>query len=70
MSEEGEFDTGEDCLEDDDSADCDYSLTEFCIDPALRSIGSCFECSLYLDSLKEDLKAEQKPTHPINEVQT
>lgn len=55
MSEEGEYDTGEDILEDDQQSDCDYGA-EFCIEPQLRAIGNCFECSLYLEMCEEQEK--------------
>lgn len=63
MSEESEYYCGEDILEDDDQSDCDYGLTEFCIDPFLRSIGNCFECDLYLESCEaEDKEVEKAKT--------
>jgi len=64
MSEEGEYDTGEDVLEDDEESDCDYGLSEFCVEPFLRSIGNCFECSLYLDACENDDKEREKEKKP------
>ncbi len=69
MSDEGEYDTGEDCLEDSDQADCDYGLTEFCIDPFLRSIGNCFECALYLNSCEAEDKEREKEVQANKEVE-
>lgn len=63
MSEEGEYDTGEDVLEDDDQSDCDYGA-EFCINPFLRSIGNCFECELYQEMVEEQEKEHEKEAKP------
>ncbi len=60
MSEESEFDCGEDILEDGDYSDCDYGF-EFCEDPFLRSTGCCFECKLYQEACEaEDEEWEAK----------
>jgi hypothetical protein len=61
MSDESEFDCGEDILETDDSGDCDYGF-EFCEDPFLRSIGNCFECRLYQEvcEAEEEERAEKE----------
>lgn len=68
MSDESEFDSGEDCLDDGDSSDCDYGLSEWCVDPFLRNIGNCFECDLYLDGLEpideEKEEIEQQVRNP------
>jgi hypothetical protein len=71
MSDESEFDFGEDCLDDNDQGDCDYGY-EFCVEPSLRSIGNCFECWLYQEDVgiaeeeegeKEEIKQQvRNPT--------
>ena len=57
MSEEGEYDTGEDVLEEEQ--DCDYGA-EFCVEPALKETNCCFECWLYLEMVEEQEKEQRK----------
>ena len=61
MSDESEFDSGEDCLDDGDQSDCDYGF-EFCADPLLRYSGCCFECRLYIEEIEaeEEEQAEKE----------
>ena len=38
--------------------DCDYGVSEFCIDPQLKQLNCCFECNAYLEAVEN----EQDPT--------
>lgn len=60
MSDESEYDCGEDCLDDGDSSDCDYGFSEFCVDPHLRNLGCCFECWLFQEVDEADREEAER----------
>jgi len=61
MSDEDYY-TGESEIEDEESP-CDYGMDSPCVEPALRNMGNCFECWLYLEMAEEsEGKQERKET--------
>ena len=53
--------TDEDYYEDadgieDEESPCDYGADSPCVEPALRNMGNCFECWLYLEMVEESEK--------------
>jgi hypothetical protein len=56
MSDEDYYeDTNE--IENEESP-CDYGVDSECVEPALRNMGCCFECWLYLE-MSESAKVSQ-----------
>ena len=64
MSDESEYDCGEDILEDEDQGDCDYDFGDFCVEPQKRAIGCCFECWLFQEVDEADRKAAKQKAKP------
>ena len=58
MSDEGEYDTGEDVLEETEE-DCDYGA-EFCVEPSLKHMNCCFECWLYQEMCEDQEEVGNK----------
>lgn len=55
MSDQGWWngDAPDDYQEDDLGLDCDFGLTEYCVDPFARDTGCTINCGLYLQACEE-----------------
>lgn len=52
MSDEDYYEDGE----EEEESTCDYGMDTPCVEPALRNMGNCFECWLYLEMVEESEK--------------
>jgi len=54
---------------EDEESPCDYGMDSPCVEPALRNMGNCFECWLYLEMCEEQETEQKKKVEPKGEAE-